>query len=69
MICAHPSGVNVENHCPLVMGILVGNGHVESIQIVDETICISHSASTLGKDVHPTLFHPATINSRENWAL
>ena len=27
--------------------------------ILDETICISHSANTLGKGMNPTFFSPA----------
>ena len=29
------------------------------IQILDESVCISHSTNTLGKGMNPTIFHPA----------
>ena len=42
-----------------VMVIVVGNGHVTQVQILDETDCISHSTNTLGKGMNPIILPPA----------
>ena len=42
-----------------VMVIVVGNGHDERVQILDEADCISHSTNTLGKDMNPIILPPA----------
>ena len=41
------------------MVIVVGNGHGDTIQILDETDCISHSTNTLGKGMNPIILLPA----------
>ena len=42
-----------------VMVIVVGNGHGERVQILDETDCISLSTNTLGKGMNPIILPPA----------
>ena len=37
--------------------IIIGSG-LGYIQILDKTVCISHSASTPGKGMNPTILHP-----------
>ena len=31
---------------------------VTDVQVLDDTVCISHSANTLRKDMNPTIFPP-----------
>ena len=31
------------------------------VQILDKAVCISHSANTIGKGMHPTIF-PSTMS-------
>ena len=41
------------------MIIALGNGDtVNGDQILDEDVCISHSATTLGKGMNPTILFP-----------
>ena len=40
------------------MVIVVGNGHDERVQILDETDCISHNTNTLGKGMNPIILPP-----------
>ena len=40
------------------MVIVVGNGHVTRVQILDKTDCISHSTNTLGKGMNPIILPP-----------
>ena len=42
-----------------VMVIVVGNGHGDRIQILDEADCISHITNTLGKGMNPIIIPPA----------
>ena len=42
-----------------VMVIVVGNGHSDRVQILDETDCISHSTNTFGKGMNPIILPPA----------
>ena len=42
-----------------VMVIIVGNGHDDTIKILDEADCISHSTNTLGKGMNPIILPPA----------
>ena len=42
-----------------VVIIVVGNGHGQRVQILDETDCISHSTNTLGKGMNPIILPPA----------
>ena len=41
------------------MVIVVGNGHGDTSQILDETDCISHCINTLGKGMNPIISPPA----------
>ena len=41
------------------MDIVVGNGHGDTIQILDENDCISHSTDTVGKVMNPIILPPA----------
>ena len=40
------------------MVIVVGNGHGDKVQIVDETDCISQSTNTPGKGMNPIILPP-----------
>ena len=40
------------------MVIVVGNGHGDRVQIVDETDSILHSTNTLGKGMDPIILPP-----------
>ena len=42
-----------------VLVIVVGNGHVTRVQILDEIDCISHCTNTLGKGMNPIILPPA----------
>ena len=42
-----------------VMVIVVGNGHVTRVQILDEAVDISHNANTVGKGMCTTTLPPA----------
>ena len=39
------------------------------VQIMDEVVCISHCANTLGKGMDPAIFPFQWVNSRVDWAL
>ena len=52
-----------------VMVIVVGNGHSDTVQILGETDCISHSTNTLGKGMNPIILPPAMVNSRADCVL
>ena len=41
------------------MVIVVGNGHGDRVQILEEAVCISRSANTIGKDMNPTILPQA----------
>ena len=42
------------------MVIVVGNGNRDQSSNLDETVCISHSANTLGKRKHPIILLPVS---------
>ena len=52
-----------------VMVIVVGNGHNDRVQILDEADCISHSTNTLGKGMNLIILPPAMGNGRTDWVL
>ena len=65
---------NVKNDCHITLTytelcgardvmIIVAN----CVQILDEAVCILHSANTLGKGMNLTILHP--VNNRTDWAL
>ena len=42
-----------------VMVIVIGNGLGDTVQILNETDCISHSTNILGKGMNPIILPPA----------
>ena len=42
-----------------VMVIVVGNGHMTQVQILDKTDCISHCTNILGKGMNSIILPPA----------
>ena len=42
-----------------VMVIIIGNGHGDQVQFLDEAVCISHSVNDLRKGIQPTILLPA----------
>ena len=49
------------------MVIVVGNGHSNPGSNPHQTVCISHSTNTLGKEMNPTILLP--VMSRADWDL
>ena len=41
------------------MVIVVENGHSDTVQILEETDCVSHSSNTVGKGMNPIILLPA----------
>ena len=51
------------------MVIVVGNGHGERVQILDENDCISHSTNILGKGMNTIIILSLWVNSRSDCVL
>ena len=47
-----------------VMVIVVGNGHGNTISILEEADCISHITNNPWKGMNPIILPPAMVNSR-----
>ena len=61
--------LNVRVGICTVMATVVKNGYGDSSYILDETVYLSHSASTLGKGTNSTILLQLWVNNWAAWAL